>query len=153
MVAGVIFIAVFWLLHLVISLPILVIGKKKWAPLWYLLSNMVGIYLLCAWPAFCVIIAKHFSNQPSVNNGWIYFVITAIFGFLVTVFSIRTQLPDKKLEPNELVDNIDEFVSKYIEVVKFRNFLILIATISFFVFLAWPLLALILYGWFLNCIF
>jgi hypothetical protein len=143
--AGIVFFVAFWILHLIISLPVFWAEKFKWSPIWDLFSNLLGIYMLCAWPGFCVTYTRT-ATSHAVEAHWLYWLAAAVLGFLDTILSIFSQLPLPEPHTGGTED-AESHVERFVAVVRFRKYLFNIATLSFVVFLVWPALARFLYGW------
>ena len=149
LVTGVVFVFLFWLVLLVPAFLSVHFEKSRVGPFVTLLSNLMFIYALCLWPAFCATLAWSFSSVPSVDHRWTYYIAAWLSGMIGMFISIGLVVRLPKLKYGQPGTAFDDSLAALAAIVWIKKFFLSVGTVSLFIFLFCPKLAMFLYGWIL----
>jgi hypothetical protein len=108
----------------------------------FLLSNLIFAYALCLWPAFCVTLARSFSNLPEVEHTWLYLITASLLAILGSLLAITAVIRLPELDPDSM--------ERYTHCIKLRATFLKVSVVGLILFLLWPESAAFLYGWILS---
>lgn len=140
--SGVAFVVGFYLFLLLPALLVTAFENRRIASVLTLASNVIFAYMICLWPAFCVIVMSNYSSNPDVSHTWMYYVTAFVLALLVSIVSIIAVLRIRK--------NSEASPDEYFVIEDLRAFFLKISVVAIILFMLWPAIARLLYGWFLN---
>jgi hypothetical protein len=141
--ASLAFIISYWVLLLIPAFLSEHIRSSSIIPVAYLLSNIIAIYLLCAWPAFSILFTRHYLKYVDAFR-WVYYLSAFLFIIAGSALAIRIVMREPTMKDAE---EADEFFERYCSIESLRGFLFASSIIATIVFLIWPAFANVLYGW------
>jgi len=141
--ATIVFVISYWVLLLIPAFVSEQIRSSGAASTAYLLSNIIAIYLLCAWPAFSLVFTRHYVEYVNTFR-WIYYLSAFLFIIAGSVLAIRLVMKEPSMKDDE---EADEFFERSCSVESLRGHFFILSIIAALIFLIWPAFANLLYGW------